>query len=182
MSFIKSINDGMDDQNHLILAKDTDKPTGFQRVPKKFRMITIAILNVITNVIMNVSLPVFAGTMTSPEVGGDAFVLLIQTSITVTVIFAVMTMVVRYSKLDPTASLRPTASWKVLFAMGLFTTLNGILVVNASPPDRTPPYLQGILSATVIPYTVVCRLIILRKGTFYMSYMYIVYLKLLNNI
>ncbi|XP_021356417.1 uncharacterized protein LOC110452302 isoform X2 [Mizuhopecten yessoensis] len=126
------------------------------------RNIIIAVLNVITNVMMNVSLPIYAGTM--DEVGGDAFVLLMNTSFTVSILFAIMTLIVKYTKLDPKASLRPKSSWKVLIAMGLFTTLNGILVVNASPPNRTPPYLQGILASTVIPYTVLCRLIILRKG------------------
>lgn len=128
----------------------------------KVRNILIAVLNVLTNVVMNVTLPVYAGTM--DEVGGDAFVLLMNTSFTVSILFALMTLFVKYTKLDPKASLRPTSSWKVLFAMGLFTTLNGILLVTASPPNRTPPYLQGILASTVIPYTVVFRLLILRKG------------------
>ncbi|XP_069138521.1 crt homolog 2-like [Argopecten irradians] len=126
------------------------------------RNVIIAVLNVVTNVMMNVSLPVYADTM--DQVGGGIFVLLMNTSITVSILFALLTILVRKTKLDPNASLKPKSSWKVLVAMGLFTTLNGILVVNASPSDRTPPYLQGILASTVIPYTVLCRLIILRKG------------------
>ncbi|XP_060085314.1 uncharacterized protein LOC132564700 [Ylistrum balloti] len=131
-------------------------------LPPRLRNVIIAVLNVITNVMMNASLPVYADTMN--QVGGRAFVLLVNTSLVVSVLFALMTLFVKYSKMDPNASLRPKSSWKVLFAMGLFTTLNGILVVNASPSNRTPPYLQGILASTVIPYTVLCRLILLRKG------------------
>jgi hypothetical protein len=58
-----------------------------------------------------------------------------------------------------------TSSLKIIFALGLFTALNGILVVFASPPNRTPGYLQGILSTTSIPFTIICRIIFLRKGT-----------------
>uniref|UniRef100_K1QQD4 Uncharacterized protein n=1 Tax=Magallana gigas TaxID=29159 RepID=K1QQD4_MAGGI len=32
------------------------------------------------------------------------------------------------------------------------------------PPSRTPPYLQSILSMTAIPFTVLLRLVFLRKG------------------
>lgn len=122
----------------------------------------IAVINVLSNVLMNTSLPVFAGTM--EVIGSDIFVLLFITCIIISVIFTFLTLFVKYSKIDSTATLRPTSSYKILFLMGLFTAMNGILVVYASPPDRTPPYLQGILQSSVIPFTVLLRLAILRRG------------------
>ncbi|KAJ8320713.1 hypothetical protein KUTeg_002300 [Tegillarca granosa] len=131
------------------------------RITRGTTNVLIAIFNVLTNVCMNVSLPVYAGTM--QECGGDVFVLLLITCFFILVIFVLMTLAVRYT-IDKTATLRPTSSHKVLFAMGLFTALNGVFVVFASPPSRTPPYLQGILQSMVIPYTILFRLLILRKG------------------
>ena len=131
------------------------------RISRGWTNVLIAIVNVLTNVCMNVSLPIYAGTM--QEVGGDVFVLLLITCFFILILFVLMTLAVRYT-IDPTATLRPTSPHKVLFAMGLFTALNGIFVVFASPPDRTPPYLQGILQSMVIPYTILFRFLILRKG------------------
>ena len=48
--------------------------------------------------------------------------------------------------------------------VGLLNCLNGILVVYASDPQRTSPSLQALLSTSVIPFTVICRYIFLRKG------------------
>lgn len=133
------------------------------RITRGTTNILIAIFNVLTNVCMNVSLPVYAGTM--QEIGGDVFILLLITCFFILILFVLMTLVVKYT-IDKTATLRPTSSHKVLFAMGLFTALNGVFIVFASPPNRTPPYLQGILQSMVIPYTILFRLIILRKGTY----------------
>nr|XP_034316088.1 uncharacterized protein LOC117685718 [Crassostrea gigas] len=97
------------------------------------------------------------------EIGGDTFVLLLNSCVVIGVIFVLTTL---FAKLfiDSSITLKLVSSLKIIFALGLFTALNGILVVFASPSDRTLGYLQGILSTTVIPYTILCRLIFLRKG------------------
>nr|XP_022326332.1 uncharacterized protein LOC111126172 isoform X4 [Crassostrea virginica] len=125
------------------------------------RNVILAFLNVVSNVAMNVSLPVFAGTMN--EIGGDTFVLLLNSCVVIGVLFVLTTLLAKHT-IDSSIEFKPASTWKMIFAMGLFTALNGILVVFASPPDRTPGYLQGILSTTTIPYTIICRLIFLRKG------------------
>lgn len=130
---------------------------------KNVRNIILAILNVTFNVAINVSLPIYAGTMGA--IGADAYVLLSQGVIWFVVIFVIMTQALHYC-FDNRISLKPTASYKILFIMGALTTLNGIFVVYASPPDRTPPYLQGLLATMSIPFTVICRIIWLRKGRF----------------
>ena len=48
--------------------------------------------------------------------------------------------------------------------VGFLNASNAILVVYASHPSRTSPALQALLGTSVIPFTVGCRYIILRKG------------------
>lgn len=48
--------------------------------------------------------------------------------------------------------------------MGFLNALNGVLIVYSSPTDRTPLFLQPILSTSVIPFTVILRFFVLRKG------------------
>lgn len=141
----------------------TIKTSGTFRFHGTTRNVILAALNVFSNVTMNVSLPIFAGTMN--EIGGDTFVLLLNSCVVIGVIFVLTTLFAKRF-IDSSITLKLVSSLKIVFALGLFTALNGILVVFASPPDRTPGYLQGILSTTVIPYTILCRLIFLRKGIF----------------
>ncbi len=46
--------------------------------------------------------------------------------------------------------------WQFML-IGLFDALNGVLVVFASPPTRTAPFLQAILSNSAIPLTILFR-------------------------
>ena len=46
--------------------------------------------------------------------------------------------------------------WQLLL-IGVFDALNGILVVFASPPSRTAPFLQAILGNFMIPLTIFFR-------------------------
>ncbi|XP_064389976.1 crt homolog 2-like isoform X2 [Halichondria panicea] len=52
--------------------------------------------------------------------------------------------------------------WQFML-IGFFDALNGVLVVFASPPTRTAPFLQAILSNSAIPLTILFRFLILRK-------------------
>ncbi|ESO84332.1 hypothetical protein LOTGIDRAFT_236301 [Lottia gigantea] len=123
--------------------------------------IFLAVMNVVWNVLMNVSLPVYAGTMN--VIGSDTFALLMICNIWFMIVFVVVMVLIKYT-IKKDLSFKPCAAWKWLFVMGLTTTLNGIFVVFSSPPDRTPPYLQGILATTSIPFTVFFRFLILKKG------------------
>nr|KAG5702492.1 hypothetical protein BaRGS_015124 [Batillaria attramentaria] len=122
---------------------------------------TTAFTIVLMNVMMNVSLPIFAGTM--EVVGGDTYVVLLYGAMTFPVVLAAMTLALKVT-VDRSLSLKPTSAWRTFFLLGLCNTLNGVGVVFASPPDRTAPYLQGILATIQIPFTVFCRFLILRKG------------------
>lgn len=46
--------------------------------------------------------------------------------------------------------------WQLML-IGIFDALNGILVVFASPPIRTAPFLQAILGNFLIPLTIIFR-------------------------
>ncbi|XP_041378008.1 uncharacterized protein LOC121390290 [Gigantopelta aegis] len=110
---------------------------------------------------MNVSLPIVADAMISA--GGDPFILLVGVGFIFPFVFGLLIMIMRCT-LIPSLSLKPCAGWRVLLLVGFLVTMNGIMVVFASDSSRTPPYLQAILQTTIIPYTVVCRYLILRKG------------------
>ena len=157
-NYTTSANTHAGSNDDVIIELKREKPS----VSKNVRNIILAILNVIFNVAINVSLPIYAGTM--DVIGADTYVLLSQGVIWFVVIFVIMTQALHYL-FDNRITLKPTASYKILFIMGFLTTLNGILVVYASPPNRTPPYLQALLTTTSIPFTVICRIIWLRKGT-----------------
>ena len=75
---------------------------------------------------------------------------------------------------DRSLTLYPTCRWHVYLTMGLTTTLNGVGGSFASLPSRTAPYLQGILATIIIPFTVLCRFLLLRKGLYSTAHVHIV--------
>lgn len=115
----------------------------------------------------------------------------------VIILFGVNILMIVLSKLchgstgRPWKSLLPHAPWSIVLSVGLCrlllyfcsfrfsqvllwhwpccSSVNGLLVVYASDPLRTPPYLQALLSCTLIPFTIVARLLILKKGQFSLS-------------
>ena len=46
--------------------------------------------------------------------------------------------------------------WQLVL-IGFFDAMNGVLVVFASPPSRTAPFLQAILGNSLIPMTILFR-------------------------
>ena len=57
--------------------------------------------------------------------------------------------------------------WQLML-VGVFDALNGILVVFASPPTRTAPFLQAILGNFLIPLTISFRLASVVSVLYYM--------------
>lgn len=130
-------------------------------VPLRFLNSILAVLTVVCNVAMNVTLPIYADAMI--KAGGDVFDALVLAGVFFPVIFFVFLIA---SKLlcDRTQKLLPIGSFKVAILVGFLTAMNGLLIVFASPAERTPPYLQGILTTTLVPFTVFFRYLVLRKG------------------
>lgn len=123
--------------------------------------IVLTLCNVFSMVLMTVSLPLFAGDMVNH--GSDPFTVLSFSAFWFSFVFFFILFV---SKLycQHKLKLKPQAGYFQVFIVGFLNSLNGLLVVYASDPDRTPPYLQAVLTTTSIPYTVGFRYLILRKG------------------
>ena len=105
--------------------------------------------------------PLFSASMVT-ESSTDEYPVLFFTALWFPFFF--LCLVVINKLIDPTMSLKSTTSHRVMALVGGMNSLNGVLVVYASDPDRTSPQLQAILGTSVIPFTVICRYIILRKG------------------
>lgn len=99
----------------------------------------------------------------------DAYFVLSSATISFVVIFGISLLVVllvqyllntfstekRYSFITMHNDVR-FPQWQLML-IGFFDALNGILVVFASPPTRTAPFLQAILSNVSIPLIIVFR-------------------------
>ncbi len=99
----------------------------------------------------------------------DAYFVLSSASISFVVIFGLILLVIllvqyvlntfsterRYSFISVENDLR-FPQWQLML-IGFFDALNGVLVVFASPPTRTAPFLQAILSNVSIPLTIAFR-------------------------
>ena len=92
---------------------------------------------------------------TSYEPSMDPFFVVSSASFSFVIIFGVLTLVSALFKAVTAEDLR-FPQWQ-LFLIGFFDALNGILVVYASPPARTAPFLQAILGNFMIPLTIVFR-------------------------
>lgn len=121
----------------------------------------LAILTIITSVSMVVTLPIYAGAVN--RAGGDTYVVLFNAGLWFPVVYILVTLCIKFS-VDRSITLRPKGNVKIIAAIGFLTGINALLVVYASPPNRTAPYLQGILSTVTIPFTVIGRYLVLRKG------------------
>ena len=134
-----------------------------KRCSQNLRNAVLVLLNIASNLTGTITLPLLSVTMDT--IGSDNFVLIYHT---VLVCSLLLIFIVIFSKtcIDKTVPLTLASSWKVVLANALSNVVNFILVVYASPPSRTPPYLQSILFMTAIPFTVLLRLLFLRKGVY----------------
>ncbi|XP_020900516.1 uncharacterized protein LOC110239152 [Exaiptasia diaphana] len=87
----------------------------------------------------------------------DAYFVLSFASLSFVVIFGLMYAILVYFYPHFFGPAERRFPHKLLFAIGLCDALNGALVVFASPPSRTAPYLQAILGNFSIPLTILAR-------------------------
>lgn len=126
-----------------------------------FFNVFLTIMTVLSSLMMATTLPLFSASMVT-ESSTDEYPVLFFTALWFPIFF--LCLVVINKLIDPAMSLKSTTSHRVMALVGGMNSLNGVLVVYASDPDRTSPQLQAILGTSVIPFTVICRYIILRKG------------------
>ena len=72
-------------------------------------------------------------------------------------------MLIGYRLLDPSLRLTFTMKHRTLFLVSMLAYAGLFLSISASPPDRTPPMVQALLSLSLIPITLIVRRIALRK-------------------
>eukprot|EP00164_Ancoracysta_twista_P000294 GFYU01000411.1.p1 GENE.GFYU01000411.1~~GFYU01000411.1.p1 ORF type:complete len:401 (+),score=135.56 GFYU01000411.1:84-1286(+) len=111
---------------------------------------------VIGQVGQNSALPIFTGGDLSP------FFILMFASMAYVAIFGLWLLYLAVFT-DQIGSTEWNFSHRKMFWVGFCDCLNGLMVVYASPPSRTAPYLQAILQTFMIPMVVGFRYLILRK-------------------
>ncbi|XP_070559933.1 crt homolog 3-like [Ptychodera flava] len=121
--------------------------------------IVLSVATVITNVATNVTLPIFSQSLDNYS---DPYYILFSSSLLFPFFFFFLLVISKFC--NSSVSFRLKAPIKYVFVAGFMNALNGLLVVYASDPSRTPPALQAILSTSVIPYTVIARYVMIRKG------------------
>lgn len=162
----------MDDTEPLIKSSshEPEPNNGYQvfhlrgdrviKIKKTSWNIVLTILTVVTNLAMNVVLPLYSNSMTKE--GHSEYPVLLLSAVWFPVFFFSIVAVAKF--LNPMMSIISTVSHRMMALVGLLNALNGIFVVYASSTVRTSATLQAILSTSIIPFTVICRYIILRKG------------------
>ena len=112
-------------------------------------------------VFKTISLPAYTSAVTNS--GSDPFSVALIAGFWFQWFFLLVAMIYKIF-IDSSMNLLPTTEWKILLLIGFLNGVAGIPLVFASDPKRTPPHLQSLLSTLVIPYTVIFRYLILRKG------------------
>ncbi|XP_065188822.1 uncharacterized protein LOC135819524 [Sycon ciliatum] len=129
--------------------------------------IALSVLTVLAQVGMTVTLPMFSSALGSHMICGelkpvgDVYFLLLFSAFWFIVFFGTLLLLARF--LNPEFSLRSNVSHSNRVLLGSFNVLNGLLLVFSSPDDRTPVFLQPLLSTIIIPFTVFFSYVILRK-------------------
>ena len=121
--------------------------------------IILTVLTILTNLMMFVSLPLLNNTVSKYH---DYYPVILLTAVWFQPFFFGLVFLNKF--LNPLAETRSSVSHKLMAPLGLLNALNGILVVYAADTRRTSGSLQALLATSSIPFTVVFRYILLRKG------------------
>lgn len=130
--------------------------------------IFFAVLTVVGQVGQNVSLPLWANAASSNcspyrnnsiEEIMDPFFILSFASLSFVIVFGFMTLIALLVNFNAIKASLKFPQWQLML-IGCCDAFNGILVVFASSPSRTAPFLQAILGNIVIPLTIVLRYVV----------------------
>ena len=138
-------------------------------VPIDCLNVFLAFLTLSTLVFKTIALPAYTSAVTNS--GSDPFSVALIAGFWFQWFFLLVAMVYKVF-IDSSMNLLPTTEWKIMLLIGFLNGMAGIPLVFASDPKRTPPYLQSLLSTLVIPYTVIFRFLILRKGMCFFHKLY----------
>eukprot|EP01084_Bolivina_argentea_P040954 75570_1 len=149
------------DENKLNILKLWDGYLGFSQY--KWNAF-FAFLCVSGQVIQNVTLPLWFASVPPP--GMDPLFILTFAGLSFCIIFAVLTLLDVYNGKTSFAECKQftTKSFIIRYcAVGIADALNGIFLVFAANPNRTPAGIQSILTILTIFWTILFRFVILRK-------------------
>ena len=141
-------------------------------VPIDCLNVFLAFLTLSTLVFKTIALPAYTSAVTNS--GSDPFSVALIAGFWFQWFFLLVSMIYKVF-IDSSMNLLPTTEWKIMLLIGFLNGVAGIPLVFASDPKRTPPYLQSLLSTLVIPYTVIFRYLILRKGMRFIHKLYHLY-------
>ena len=132
---------------------------GFCEVPLFLANLFFAFLVVAGHVGQKVSLPLWVdstnGNSSGPTV--DSYFVLSFASLSFVVIFGLGSLIIGIFSPQDLGETERRFPHRLLFLVGFFNALSGLLIVFASKGARTPPYLQAILGNFLIPLTVLFR-------------------------
>ncbi len=131
-------------------------------IPLVWLNIFLSLLTLFTLAFKTVALPAYVSAVISA--GSDPFSVALIAAFWFQLFFLFVTLLYKLAA-DSSQSLVPESKWTYILLIGFCNGVAGVPLVFASDPSRTPPYLQALLSTVVIPLTVLCRYVILKKGT-----------------
>ena len=145
-----------------LLAKQK-RPSTDEKLRKAITAL-LSILAVVSSAMQTISIPMYVHSMTASRAGSDPYIASFLAAMWPPAIFFVLTIGINSAPGRTELTCGPPAPLSHLFLAGLLAGLNTVLVAATSLPERTPTYLQSILSHSLIPFSAICRAIILRKG------------------
>ena len=116
---------------------------------------------------MTVTLPMFSSSLESHVICnttvavGDVYFLLTFTAFWFILFFGFLIVIAWL--LNPAFPIHSSVRHRDRCILGFLNAINGILIVFSSPEDRTPAFLQPLLSTIIIPFTVLASFVLLRK-------------------
>ncbi len=135
----------------------------FKSPPQWIINCLLSFLTVLFLVVFTVMVPIYAASLANDKAGSDAFVAMVLASMWCPILFFLQVLVVKVM-LDRAISFFPQASWKNVILVGSLTSLSGVLMGFTCIPSRTPPNLQALLGTMLVPFTVIAKYILIRKG------------------
>jgi hypothetical protein len=136
-----------------------------RQVTARFAMNLFVVFAVLGAIGQQIVLPVYLSTFGT---AGGPFFVLWSCSFAFTLIFGLLSIIGIWRG-QITREMRQIRWHPLMAAVGILDSLNGLLIVYASPLSRTPGPLQSVLGQTAIPFTLLFSKVIVSQRKTYSS-------------